>query len=401
MSEADGRVVSTSGQLEETVERMLGAEAIAVDTEFHGEHRYWPELFLVQLADERGPLVVDPLAVGDLSPLGRLMEAESPVKVLHSARNDIAILARELGVRFSSVFDTQLAAAFLGHGEQTGLTALLRSVCGIRKHKGYTLSDWSVRPLSDEQLEYALDDVRHLLEIYRKQRDELTSGGRLEWYRSEAEELVDPETYGVPLERLLRKARSAGKVKRSRLPLLWELVRWRERVARELDKPRNYIVKDYVLAGMATMTPRDVSALSRLRGVSRGFLERWGEDVVQLVARVSENPPEDVPELRRTSNRPGVSARRDLLRIFLKQESRRLKIAPSILLPKSIMEAMATEPPASAEELFSMPGMTGWRSSALGDDLVALLGGRLGLCMGRGRNGGLRFVEVRGPRERR
>ena len=153
-------MINTQDGLERLTDKLRGEKAIAVDTEFHGERRYWPDLFLIQIADTDGPVAVDPLEVKDLSSLARLFESKSPVKVIHSARNDIDVLMHHLNVEFASVFDTQLAAAFLGHDRQTALFKLVKAECGIYPKKGHTLSDWSLRPLADDQIEYALDDVR-------------------------------------------------------------------------------------------------------------------------------------------------------------------------------------------------------------------------------------------------
>jgi len=391
----DNLLIETAEGLEKLVHRLKDADAIGVDTEFHSEKRYRAELFLIQISDRKGCIAVDPLAVKDLSPLKEIFAAEKPVKVFHSARNDIEILAHVLQMRLRSVYDTQLAGAFIGAGEQTSLSKLISSISGKSPRKGHTLSDWSVRPLSADQLEYALNDVRYLLEIYDSQMSRLTSSDRLHWYRAEAESLTDPSSYGVSTERLFRKARSAGKVRKSGLPYLWAMIQWREKVAMDLDKPRNFIMKDYVLAAVAAMQPTRLDSLQRLRGISSGFLDRWGKEILKVIADTRAAPPSDVPDISRQHAQPGVSARKKVLQIFLAQESDRLGIASSLLLPGELLDRVAADPPSSLDELHAVSGVSGWRTEALGADLVALLRGELALCLKPGRHAGLKFVRLR------
>ncbi len=387
-------MISTQEDLNRLTDKLRDEKAIAVDTEFHGERRYWPDLFLIQIADSSGPVAIDPLAIDDLSPLGRLFESDSPVKVIHSARNDIDVLMHHLGVQFASVFDTQLAAAFLGHDRQTALFKLIKAECGIYPKKGHTLSDWSLRPLADDQIEYALDDVRYLLEIYRNQIEKLEARGRLEWYLEEAESLTDPSTYNNAAARLFRKVRSTAKVRNNRLPALWALINWREDTAKLLNKPRNFVLRDHILGAIAAITPISKRALSRVRGISGGFITKWGDEILEVIADAESSPDKEIPKIPRYHSRPGVSARTDILRIFLKQESCRLDISPELLLSKDLINSLAKDPPDNKEELSSLMELTGWRKEALGDDLVSLLKGKLALILNPDGRAGLHFIRI-------
>jgi ribonuclease D len=394
---ADSRagIVDDPEELRELVSRLGGQPAVAVDTEFHGEKRYWPELFLVQVADRRGPALVDPLAVEDLSPLAEVMADPDVVKVIHSASNDIGIINREVGRPLTNVFDTQLAAAFLGYGQQCSLSKLLRKVCGISPKKRFSLSDWSARPLARKQVEYALDDVRWLLKLYDRLRAELDQRGRLDWFHSEARELCDPGRYGVDMVRVFRRARSSGKLKRHALPVLWALVRWREERAMESDRPRKRILRDFQLARIAGMAPRNRESLQTLRGIPSGFLERYGDQVLEVVNRALEEPPEDVPPPpAHTRSRRGSPARRDMLRIFLGREAERLGIARHLLLPKEAQRALAAAPPRNMEELRQVEGMTGWRADLLGERILRMFKGRLALVLDPAAKGGMDLVDL-------
>lgn len=389
-------MITSQRELEDLVAGLGSQEAIALDTEFHGERRYWPDLFLIQIAGGDGPVAVDPLEVPDLSPLGELVQAESPVKVIHSARNDIEILMHHLGVEVKSVFDTQLAAAFLGYDRQLSLSRLIRSECGVSPRKGHTLSDWSLRPLGDEQIEYALNDVRYLLEIYRNQMGKLREKGRLDWYRQEAESLTDPSTYSNSAARSFKKVKSRSKIRKNRLGILWALVNWRERAAMEMNRPRNFVAADHVLGAITNMAPGSRKSLSRLRGVTDGFISRWGDQVLEVISREQSHPSDDYPRIPSHRSRPGVSARRDILRIFLKQESCRLGISPELLLSRDLISALASDPPADEEELLAIEEFSGWRKEALGSDLISLLNGTLALRLNSRGNSGLDFVKVDG-----
>lgn len=386
-------MITSSSDLKELVGGLLKQDAVALDTEFHGEKRYWPDLFLVQIAGGSGPVAVDPLEVQDLSPLADLVSSDSTVKVIHSARNDIDVLMHHLGTCFSNVFDTQLAAAFLGFDRQPSLSNLVKAECGIMPKKAQTLSDWSIRPLGQDQVEYALDDVRFLLEIYRNQVSKLSELGRLDWYRQEAAYLTDPATYANSIHRSFRKIRSRSKIRAGRLSVLWALLKWRENAARELNRPRNFVARDHVIGAITAMAPGNLKNLSRLRDVTDGFISRWGEEVLDVV-QGALGAPDDYPEVPRHHSRPGVSARRDILRIFLKQESCRLGISPELLLSRDLIDALAKDPPGTEEELASIEELSGWRSEALGNELISLLNGTLALKISSTGGSGLDFVRL-------
>jgi ribonuclease D len=387
-------LISTAGALEKLVAQLLEEEAVALDTEFHGEKRYWPDLYLIQLSGMNGPVAVDPLKIQDLSPLAQLLESESTVKVMHSARNDIDILMHHIGVRFTSVFDTQLAAAFLGFDRQPSLSKLVKMECGVTPKKGHTLSDWSLRPLEQEQLTYALDDVRYLLRIYRNQVERLTESGRLDWYRQEAGYLTDPATYRNSLERQFKKIRSRSKIRTNRLNVLWALVKWRDSAARHVNKPRNFIARDHVLGALAAMAPDSKKKVSRIRGLSESFISSWGDGVVEVVEKALSSTGEDYPDIPRHHSRPGVSARKDILRIFLKQESARLGISPQLLLSKDLIQALSKNPPRTESELYTIPELSGWRKEALGEELICLLNGNLALRLNSCEQSGLDFIRL-------
>jgi ribonuclease D len=384
---------------QETFNRLIAdlrkASAVALDTEFHCEKRYWPELFLIQFAAEgTGPVAVDPLTITDLTPLAELFADEKVVKVLHSARNDLVILFNDIpGFSVRNLFDSQVAAAFLGYGEQISLVNLVKSVCGVKSRKKYSMSDWSARPLTEGQLEYALDDVRHLVKVYEVLRDQLDRKGRTHWFEGESKSLTDSSTYAISRERLFGKARSAGKVKRLSYPLLWVLVNWREDTAREINRPRFYIARDHLLCRLAVLAPRNTENIRSLRGLPGGFVEKYGEAVVNEVEKCLENPPDNVPRLLLPGHDWGYAARKDILRIYLKMKSKSLDISPSLLLPRDSFESILGNPPRSLEQFMKRGDLTEWRKETLGSELVDLLTGKLAMALKKGNS--LRFIKVK------
>lgn len=368
---------------------------VALDTEFHCEKKYWPDLFLIQLAaDGIGPVAVDPLAVKDLTPLAELFADKEIVKVLHSARNDLAILFNDIPeFRVANLFDSQIAAAFLGYGEQISLVNLVHSVCGVQSRKKYSMSDWSARPLAEGQLEYALDDVRHLVKVHDVLASGLKKKGRTHWFEGESESLLESSTYAISRERLFSKARSAGKVKRVNFPLLWRLVNWREDTAREMNRPRFYVGRDHLLCRLAVLVPKNPDTIRSLRALPGGFVEKYGEAVVEEVNRCRKDPPEDVPTLVLPTHDWGYTARKDILRIFLKMKSKSLDLSPALLLPRESFESILGNPPKNLEQFMTRKDLTGWRKEALGPDLVDLLTGKLAMALKKGNS--LRFIKVK------
>ncbi|MBN1433195.1 ribonuclease D [Candidatus Fermentibacterales bacterium] len=392
----DETLIRTPERLQRLLREIESQEVIGVDTEFHGEKRYYPELFLVQISTRNACYALDPLEFEDLSPLGRVLGNRGIVKAIHSARNDIAILRREAGVEVESVFDTQIAASFLGYGEQCGLTFLLGEVCGIPFPRSFSMSDWSRRPLSDEQLTYALDDVRHLLALYSRLRGMLLESGRLEWCLDEMAHLSLPRTYETGVESIYSRVRSSARLRRKGgEAVLWELVRWREETARREDRPRNRVVSDGVLQRIASMSPTSVESLRTLRGLPGGLVESRGEEIARLVSRALAHPSPDIPGDTRRRMPPGASARRDVLRIYAKSRASELGIARTVLLPGDLLDSLAALGARDADRLGTLPGLEGWRQDVMGEDLRAILTGRMSFSLAGSPGGGVSFSIVR------
>ena len=236
--------------------------------------------------------------------------------------------------------------------------------------------------------------MRYLLDLHARLDADLKRKKRTDWYRHEALDLVRPESYEVSLPDLFRRARSTGKIKKSNLPVLWRLIGWRETRARGLDRPRQHVAPDSLLARLAVMSPTCRDSLERLRGLPSGFAGKWGEEVLEVVRNALSDPPGDVPEIRVQRSDGAASARADILRIYAKQKAGRLGIATSLLMPRELLDRLASARPGEKPEdiVSGDPDLCGWRLEVLGGEVFDLLSGKLALALNPTRSGGLRFV---------
>ncbi|HQT77813.1 MAG: ribonuclease D, partial [Rhodospirillales bacterium 20-64-7] len=289
-------LITTTDALEAFCQRMRAEEFITVDTEFMRERTYWPELCLVQVAGEAEVAVIDGQADGiDLAPMAALFADEAVTKVFHAARQDNEIFVLRFGAVPQPMFDTQVAAMVAGFGDQVGYDALVSALTGGTIDKAHRFSDWSVRPLSDAQIAYAAADVTHLREVYRRLRRRLDQDGRLSWVAEEMAILNSPDTYRVDPATAWERLRPRSSNRRF-LHTLKELAAWREREAQRINIPRQRLIKDEALLEIAATAPATPDALSRVRGISRGFAEgRTGTALIELIDGLRAVPDTDLP----------------------------------------------------------------------------------------------------------
>ncbi|MFR5000083.1 MAG: ribonuclease D [Slackia sp.] len=255
-------------QLKEFADRAKRSAVLAVDTEFLREKTYWPRLCLIQLATEEESVVVDPFRVKDLSDLAELFVDERIVKLFHAAGQDMELIVHEMGVVPKPVFDTQIAASLLGDMLQIGYGSLVLNECNVKLKKADSFTDWSRRPLTDSQIQYALDDVIYLPRIYRSMKERLEKLGRLSWLDRDFEELSDPERYKVdPYERFKRLKR-VNQLTPQQLSAAREVAAWRETQAMKRNIPRKWVVTDEQIVEICKREPRTLDELFMVRGVS-------------------------------------------------------------------------------------------------------------------------------------
>ena len=364
---------------------LKGAPYIVLDTEFLRERTYRPELCLVQLKHGEHLACIDTIALGDLAPLVALLDDASVVKVLHAASQDLEIFWLMNRRVPAPIFDTQLAAPLLGHSEQIGYANLVRERLEVDLAKSHTRADWTRRPLPPEQIDYALEDVIWLEKLYLDMRGELESLGRLEWLAPEFAAAEDPAKYDQPAAERWKKIRNVQRYKGPTLAVLQSLAEWRELTARQRNLPRNWLMKDDVMAALAQQRPDSDAELGHVRGLDRKTRERHGEALLALIGEAAGRTPEPLPKsIRKKKLDAALLARVQLLDAWVHQRGADLGIAPGLLAPPKLLERVVTGEGRAA--------LGGWREPLLGEDVEALLEGRGALARGEG--GGLALVEL-------
>ena len=370
------RLITTTQDLAQACKRLARHDFVAVDTEFIREQTFWPKLCLIQLAgpeEEEG--LVDPLSAGiDLAPFYQLMADARVVKVFHAARQDIEIIWKQAQLIPHPIFDTQVAAMVCGFGESVSYVNLVKQVTKTDLDKTSRFTDWSRRPLTGKQLTYALADVTHLRDIYRKLKAELESEGRADWLVEEMATLIDPATYEAHPDEAWRRLKLRVK-NRKGLAVLIELAAWRERAAQAQDVPRNRILRDEALYDIVSHAPTKTSDLAELRTLSRGFADSArAKEIVAAVNRGLARDAKTLPPLRTGTPLPADKvALVDLLRVLLKACAARHKVAPRLIADGDDLERIAVEKEPD------VPAMKGWRYDMFGSQAAQLKRGELAL----------------------
>lgn len=371
-------LITTTEDLKAFCGRLRGAEFITVDTEFMRERTFWPKLCLAQVADVNEAAAIDPLADGmDLRPLFDLLDAPETVKVFHAARQDLEIFHYLTGHLPVPVFDTQVAAMVCGFGDQVGYETLVARLARARLDKGSRFTDWSLRPLSARQIDYALSDVTHLRQVYAKLKQRVDASGRGEWLAEEMDTLCDPATYEPDPMEIFRRIKSRNGNGRF-LAVLREVTAWREREARERDVPRNRILRDEALIEIAHHTPASSEDLARTRGLGRKLAEgSAGAQILEAVVRALALPESEwpAPDTRRDVPR-GVGPVADLLKVLLKMKCDDEDVAQKLVASSADVDLIAAE-----GETADVRALHGWRRQVFGADALRLRNGELCLAI--------------------
>jgi ribonuclease D len=371
------RWIRTPAELEALARSLAGAAALAVDTEADSLHHYPGKLCLVQIADDAGRAhLVDPLALPTLAPLGALFADAGIVKVLHAADNDLAYLKRLYGFRVAALFDTAVAARFLG-AKTLGLDGLLREYLGVEPVKSRQKDDWSRRPLSPEQEDYAINDVLHLLALRARLLDELRGKGRDEWVEEECAALAAlcvADRVAVPDAYLQLKG--AKELDPRGWAALRELYQTREAMALTLDRPPFMIIGHETLVALAAARPHTLEEILAVPGCSPRVVQRIGRAILEAVARGEAVPEAQLPS-RRSVPRPHVPAatrrRADALRAWRSKAARDLGLDPGVLFPQRLIDRLAAEPPRDLAQLERVDGVRRWRAKLFGLELLKAL----------------------------
>jgi ribonuclease D len=368
-------VVTDTDGLAALCHRLANEDFVTVDTEFMRERTYYPELCLVQLAGETEVAIVDTVSDHlDLSPLGDLLADPAVTKVFHAARQDVEIFVHRFDAVPTPLFDTQVAAMVAGFGDQVGYDALVSNLTGGSIDKAHRFSDWAARPLSPAQMTYAAADVTWLRAVYRRLRDRLVEEGRLSWVAEEMAILTNPGTYRTDPETAWERLKVRGNNRRF-LALVRSLAAWREQEAQRINIPRQRLLKDETLMEIAAIAPTSTEALSRARGITRGFAEgRTGASLLEAAAATIALPEAELPTAprQRETARPSA-ALVQLLKVLLTARCEENQVAPKLIASSDDIDRIASE------DAPDVPALHGWRRAVFGEDAVALREGRVAL----------------------
>ncbi|MDX2259918.1 MAG: ribonuclease D [Hyphomicrobiaceae bacterium] len=373
-------MITTTPALDSACATFARDPFVAVDTEFMRETTYWPQLCLIQAASPSLEVIIDPLAPGiALDAFWSLMVDSPAVKVFHAARQDIEIIVAEAGKVPSPVVDTQVAAMVCGFGDSVSYVNLVKKITGADLDKSSRFTDWSRRPLSDKQLEYALGDVTHLRDVYAHLKAELEASGRWSWLDEEMATLTAAETYEQSPERAWERLKLKVK-NRKALAVLIELAAWRERAAQAQDVPRQRVLKDDALYDIANQSPRSAEQLGGLRSLSEGFArsQRAREIIAAVQAGLARDMASVPPLNHGTALSAEAAATLELLKVLLKACAAQHRVAPRLIADSSDLEALAREPEPD------IPALRGWRRELFGEDALALKRGEIALTLANG-----------------
>lgn len=365
--------IDSPEQLAALCARLRGQTWVALDTEFMREKTYYAQFCLLQLAGPDWVACIDPLALTDIGALLDVLYDPAITKVMHSARQDLELFYDLRGELPGPVFDTQIAAALLGYGDQVSYAALVRGMLDVDLDKAHTRTDWSRRPLDPAQLRYAADDVRYLAHVYLCQRDALNERGRTEWLHDDFAELTDKRKYANTAHDAWYRIRQANTLKGVQWAVLRALAAWREEGARAADKPRKWIIADEVLVELARHTPTDAQALAKVRGLDTPFIKRSSTQLLDIIRAAKALPKEQWPRLEPVQR---LDARQealvDTLMAVVRTRGTQNTVSPAVLTTRKELEQLVLGRRDTSV-------LRGWRAALVGQELLEILQGRLTL----------------------
>src|SRR3954470_16224317 len=373
-------LITTTSALAQACARLAKHPVITVDTEFLRETTYYPLLCVVQLASPEEAVVIDTLAEGiDLTAFLDLMANEAVLKVFHAARQDIEIVWHRSATIPHPIFDTQVAAMVLGYGDSIAYDQLVERITGHRPDKTHRFTDWSRRPLTKEQMQYAVSDVTHLRDVFTALDADLKKRGRNNWVSEEMDVLTSPKTYDFHPERAWERLKTRVR-KPKELAVLMEVAAWREQEAQSRDVPRSRVMKDDAVGDIATHAPTSIEKLGNLRSLPKGFeRSKWGSDIVAAVQRGLARDLAALPKLEKPRNNSNGAAIVELLKVLLRMTSERHAVASKVIATVDDLEQIA------ADDNADVAALHGWRRELFGEAALKLKHGQLALAIEKGR----------------
>lgn len=384
--------ITQKKQLTDLCSRLCDTSRIAVDVEFMREKTYFPILALVQVASEGICAAIDPIEIKSFDPLYEILHNPKIEKVFHASRQDLEIFFQYSGKPVQNIFDTQIAASLVGFGAQVSLMKLVEKTAGVRLEKTQQYTNWIRRPLSDCQIEYALNDVRYLLQSQTYLLNKLQKLKRDSWLVDEFATLSDPALYELPQpDNQYLKIKGIRSLKPRSLAILRELAAWRELEARKRNRYCNSIIREEALLGIAKRIPRTMEELSSMRGVE---LKQNGTSILEAIERGLAVPDSEVPELPATNNTGVSDGTEGLLWVYTQHRGKKLKISPSYLATRQEIQELTTLKDKNAISGHSL--MSGWKKDLIGNDLLLLLEGKASLGIDS-RTGNLKLIRANEP----
>ena len=371
-------LITTTDALADLCDRLGKGDFVCVDTEFMRENTYWPELCLVQIGDEHEAAAIDPLADGiDLKPLLDLLtENEDVLKIFHAGSQDVEIFYNLTGKTPHPIFDTQIAMMAISQSEQIGYANLVEHWLDKTIDKGARFTDWSRRPLTDRQLEYAIGDVTYLAKIFPRILKKLMKTDRGMWLNAEMEKLADPENYAIEPDKAWKRIRAQGRNAQV-LGRLKAVAAWREGEAQHKNIPRGRIMRDETLADIASHPPKKQADLAKVRGLSNAWKDNEiGNRLMDVLENAEPLPDSEMPARNSRGAPLGKEGAlvADLLKLLLKIRAREIDVAPRLLTRSGELEQLA----AGVRDL---PILEGWRREVFGRDALDLVEGKLAFAV--------------------
>lgn len=366
--------IDTFAALREWCEHLGKTRWLALDTEFVREKTYFPQLCLIQVASEDCIACVDPLTIDDLSPLFAILYDATITKIVHAGYQDLEIFFHLQHKVPNPIFDTQIAAAMLGQGEQISYAKLVQATLGIEIDKTETRTDWSQRPLSSAQLDYAANDVRYLGALYRHQQAELTRLNRTDWLSENFAVLGNTETYANATDLVWQKIHGHHRLRGVQLAVLRDLAGWREEQARAVNLPRKWVLRDDILLELARRLPKNRAALKRVRGFDDITQARYGRILLDIIATTAATPEEHWPSAPSHSRlSPSQEALVDAMMALVRLRGAQQNINPQLLASRKDLQNLLID-----KNTYS-PLLQGWRAALVGHEVQALIEGELRL----------------------
>lgn len=368
--------IASQEELEAFLERANGSSLLAIDTEFLRERTYYPKLCLMQVATDDEVVIIDPFAVDDLTVMADILTNPDIVKVFHAGYQDIEIILYDIGCVPAPLFDTQVAAALLGQTQQIGYAALVHSICGVRLKKTDSFTDWSARPLSESQIQYAKDDVIYLPKIYHAMVKELEEKNRLDWLQDDFRAMEQESHYREDERLRYRRLKHISQLNRRQMAAAREVAAWREIMARERNTPRKWVLTDEQIVEACKRDPKTIDELFMVRGTRERLSTKDAREVLSLIRSALDSAPDTWPEIHIPSkSEPNVDVQVDMLTAIVRTRARENGIALPTLASHGDLVSIARG------HLDDVELLKGWRRELVGEELLDFLNGNVALYM--------------------